>query len=391
MPDITELPVVDLEQASSPVASLDAAPPGLPLACCELAPAAPLAWADPLCLLGPASAQQRQALDAPPAWSRPALAWRLRACRVVGRGLLVDAQGRLLVTPQIHNFPTPEHARYEALLWNWLELDEPQPAGAVARRRLESLLPRPIPGPCLLLAQPGHRVFGHWLLEVMPRLALARRLGLSSLPLLLPEPLPPFAGACLHLLGIDPRQLLLYDSRREAPAPAELYVVSRLCFGTHFAPMAQGVFAEIAELAARPPVPPRRRLFLSRGGLRPHQRHVNRAELWPLLARRGFEEIRPETLPLREQVALLRGASHVVAEDGSAAHLMAFAPPGLRALVLAGADRDLRLHAALAQARGQRIGFVVGVPLPSESYRHVDHRVEPSDLEQALALLLAVT
>jgi capsular polysaccharide biosynthesis protein len=319
------------------------------------------------------------------------VAARVKGCRVVGRGLLVDPAGRLLVTPQIHGFPGAGHPLYEALLWTWLELDEPRPEGAVARRELDSLAPRPLPGAHVLLAQPGHRVFGHWLLEVMPRLVMARRLGLGQLPLLLPHPLPSFATTCLALLGIDPGQLVLYDLHREAPAPETLYVVPSLSYGSHFAPLGRAVFDEIAAAAGPAPQGAGRRLYLSRAGLRAGMRHVNRAELRPLLERQGFEEICPETLPLAQQIALLRAASHVVAEDGSAAHLMAFAPAGLRALVLAAGTRTLFLHAALAQLRAQRIGFLIGEPLPSRIDSHVDHRVDPVLLEQALALLLSVT
>jgi len=391
MPDITTLPVAPLESVATWVESLGQAADELPLVCQELAAAQALRWPPPLCLLGPASPAQRQELARPPPRSQRVAAARLKDCRVVGRGLLVDAAGRLLVSPQIHGFAGAANPQYEDLLWTWLELDEPRPDGAVARRDLAALVPRPLPGAYVLLAQPGHRVFGHWLLEVMPRLAMARHLGLGQLPLLLPHPLPAFAAACLELLEIDRGQLVLYDQHREAPAPETLYIVPSLSYGTHFAPLGREVFDAIAAAADPNPRGASRRLFLSRAGLGSDMRHVNRAELWPLLARLGFEEIRPETLPLARQIALVRAASHVVAEDGSAAHLMAYAPAGLRALVLAAGTRRLHLHAALAQLRRHRIGFLIGEPQPSRTTSHVDFRVEPALLEQALALLLPVT
>lgn len=383
MTSLRALPLAPLETSASRVTSLVGAQ--APLAWMEVAPGAALDWSPLLCVLGPGAAAAADRLARVPARAQGLLAARLTGCRVAGRGLLLDGAGRILTSPHLQNLPPRAAADHDAFWWNWLSSDLPRPPGAVADRALSALADRPLP-PCLLLAQPGDRVFGHWLMEILPRLALARRLGLGDLPLLLPRPLPSFAADCLALLGVPVSQALLYDHATEAPSPERLYLVSRPCFGTHCAPLAAALFDDIAAAASPPPAGAPRRLFLSRRGLPPSQRHLNRDDLLPLLTERGFVELRPQELPLPAQLGLLRQATHVVVEDGSAAHLMAAAGPGLAALVLAASDRPLALHRALAQARCHRLGFVLG-EAGGGGGNHVDYRIDPADLRQALALL----
>lgn len=58
-----------------------------------------------------------------------------------------------------------------------------------------------------------------------------------------------------------------------------------------------------------------------------HDRELDRT-----FAEAGFRVVHPETLPLRDQIATVRGASVLAGSQGSALHLAAFADPGARIL-----------------------------------------------------------
>jgi capsular polysaccharide biosynthesis protein len=78
-----------------------------------------------------------------------------------------------------------------------------------------------------------------------------------------------------------------------------------------------------------------RRVYLSRSRLRwDKRRAVNETELEALLAQHGFEIVYPEQIPLADQVRLMRQADVVAGCGGSAMHMVCFARPGTRALVL---------------------------------------------------------
>lgn len=76
------------------------------------------------------------------------------------------------------------------------------------------------------------------------------------------------------------------------------------------------------------------RVYLSRSALASGRRATNEDEVEDVVRRAGFEVVHPQMLPLREQVALVRGADVVAGCDGSALHLAAFARPGTRLLAL---------------------------------------------------------
>lgn len=69
-----------------------------------------------------------------------------------------------------------------------------------------------------------------------------------------------------------------------------------------------------------------RRFYVTRTG-QPARRGMilGEASLEALFAAEGYEVIRPEAFPLRQQVAMFRAASHVVGTEGSPFHLLAMA------------------------------------------------------------------
>jgi capsular polysaccharide biosynthesis protein len=79
--------------------------------------------------------------------------------------------------------------------------------------------------------------------------------------------------------------------------------------------------------------PPHRKLYLSRSATS-RRRIQNEAEVLEVLTPVGFECVRPETLSVREQIALFSQASHIVGPSGAAMTNMLFAPAGAHVVVL---------------------------------------------------------
>src|SRR5690606_15655992 len=95
------------------------------------------------------------------------------------------------------------------------------PAAVRARplRRLEE--------PVTLLAKSCCDYYGHWLLELLPMIVLARQAGLPPRRWLVAEPLPPFLPALLRPFGIDPADLVTFRPFAERLLAADLLVPSR--------------------------------------------------------------------------------------------------------------------------------------------------------------------
>lgn len=72
-----------------------------------------------------------------------------------------------------------------------------------------------------------------------------------------------------------------------------------------------------------------RRVFLSRRNTR-HRRLTNIDEIEEIARARGFDVYYPEDLSFRDQLRLVRGATHIMGPEGSAFFLVFFARPGTK-------------------------------------------------------------
>ena len=85
------------------------------------------------------------------------------------------------------------------------------------------------------------------------------------------------------------------------------------------------------------------------------------ARLDDLFAEAGFLVVHPETLPIGEQIALVRGADVLAGLSGSALHLSAFATPGTRVVVVGdrrSPRRPTRAQTMIDLACGHRTAFL---------------------------------
>lgn len=194
--------------------------------------------------------------------------------------------------------------------------------------------------------------FGHWLVEYLPKLAMAWLAGWrGGMPVLIDRNTPASIRAALPLLLPADAPL------REVPHLAPLRVGRLWCMAN---PAYHGFFpddtgfttSDIAHTAAAPSrmavlmrelsrradaataAPTGKdRLFLAR---HPRRRKplVNHAEIEQLLGRLGFHCVYPEDIELLEQLRLARHARFIVAPEGSNGLLTLFARAGARVCLL---------------------------------------------------------
>lgn len=192
--------------------------------------------------------------------------------------------------------------------------------------------------PALLVFGPGSSIYGHWLLDFMPRIYIAQELlgsALDDFVLPLPADTPEWVVRMIHTFcGIGPDRFRHY-SRFD-----DLLVCRRACLPSYahggvrgdyvLHPLMRTLYDRFGNPGA---TRMKRRICLSR---RDQERHTygkwrifeNRQMLEDMAVARGFEIVRPETLGFPEQVELLRSASCILGEHGSGMHAAVFADPG---------------------------------------------------------------
>ncbi|MCX7381477.1 MAG: glycosyltransferase 61 family protein [Alphaproteobacteria bacterium] len=288
----------------------------------------------------------------------------------LGGGGIAGADGRSVIARDI----APPYVR-GALAADTID-DAPHRPGREVRR---------VRGAVVGMVTPGYDTFGHWLLDILPRLwTLRETLGPDSeaMPIAVPADLPAYGRAMLAALGVSLERLIVYDPAREI-LEAEMLILPSLVHDDYrFHPGANrfydGVVARLCPVRA-PQAP--RRIFVSRagwsGGAAAMRRIVNGAEIADLLDALGFVTVHPERLAWRDQVALFAGAGVVVGEHGSAMKNLLFAPSSTAVINLHFLNMT---QTGIAALRGQSMMYLDGAVDDVSPDGVLAYRIDPGKL-----------
>ncbi len=259
--------------------------------------------------------------------------------------------------------------------------------GGVALRRVD--------GPLAVIGSLGYETFGHWLLDILPRLwVMERALGAGArrIPLAVPDDLPRFGRRLLAAMGVAPERLVPYARGREALQAGTLVLPALMHADYRFHPRARDFFDGVGAGTPRPPGLPDRILIARdnwKGGAVQGARFLrNLAGLEAALAPLGFVTVRPETLPWSDQVALFAGARVVAGEHGSAMKGLVFAGAGTAVVNMHFLNATQSLIAGL---RGQRMAYLAAEELLRSPDGTLTYRVDPGKLRRCAEAALAAT
>jgi capsular polysaccharide biosynthesis protein len=248
--------------------------------------------------------------------------------------------------------------------------------------------------------------FGHWMMEFLPKIwALMDREGFSDVPVLVDEGMPDQHLEALRcFIGDDqPVRILRRD---ECVRVRRLWTASAL----EYLPIGPLPLPRIEEAGVTPRVlrvdeggirklvdralsvlgpfddeDTPRRIYLARTSTQ-RRRLLDAAEIESILAAHGYVAIDFAGLTFREQLRLMRGATHVVAAAGSAALMTMFAPPGLQLIVLTPEWTEAGFVWRASQALQHDITVLIGkIPNEHPEYRwQSDYEIDPAELLAAL-------
>lgn len=235
-------------------------------------------------------------------------------------------------------------------------------------------------------------MWGHWLLEVFPKLFAIRALNARGVhaPILISSNAPSYVPGIIQdvlpgqeVIAYNPARRQVNVGRLILPPMLQRFYVFHPAFGE-----AIDAYAAGARRAGTP-----ERVFVSRGGMRTdwaYRELENEPELEAVAAEMGFAVVRPETLPWREQLALFSGARVVAGEFGSGIHNTLFSPAGTKVVALnCIGDTQSRI----ANFRRQDIGYVLaddGQPRVFHGGAQLQRfRVDPGAFRSALTTAVA--
>ncbi|MBF0372407.1 MAG: glycosyltransferase family 61 protein [Alphaproteobacteria bacterium] len=217
-----------------------------------------------------------------------------------------------------------------------------------------------LPGPVVAITSRWASNYYHWMLDCVPRLACLDLVPeLRGVPILVPPEGPRFQAEILAALGFT--ETVAFTGR---VLSAEV-----MYFPSFFSPglISRGQIEWLKTTMFRafdvtPPERPSRRLFISRKGAGA-RRIVNEDDAMAMLARHGFEAVLPETLSLRDQVALFASAEMVIAPSGSGTVNAAYCRRGTTVIDVVPENSKHSAFWLLARANGMRYGRLVAKPV----------------------------
>jgi hypothetical protein len=177
----------------------------------------------------------------------------------------------------------------------------------------------------------GH--YGHFLLDTLSRAWNWSVQDTAICPILLGNRIPAFAQEIYSRIPRLAENLSLVNRTTRfdhVTIPSPSFVIDKAAH-VQFKELCEAVAKTVDrdEATDRP-------LYLSRAGLDPnsHRTIVGEEELEELLSREGFLVVRPETLPICEQIKMLRSHRYIVTPMGSACHSRLFSSSTKLMLVL---------------------------------------------------------
>jgi capsular polysaccharide biosynthesis protein len=290
----------------------------------------------------------------------------------IHRARNVALSGEFLISRDEVYFRCPEMNVHEAHIRG--ELDRLSNAGKTMREMR-------LPGQYVALAGPGNRVYGHWLIEYLPKIGLLDTAGydIKGLRYLIPSSSQRYVHEWLYLLGVKPEQVIVYDCDRDVVIADELLMPTVMHNGVRASPLLQKIatfmLSQIGRVHDLRASAHGQRVLLSRGKTSQSRKLLNRAAIEEMAARHGFAIVQPEQLSLLEQIELFYGARAIIGEYGSALHGSIFSQAGTVVCALRGTNAHPGfIQSGIGAVLKQPTGYVFGASEGADSNAgfHVD-------------------
>jgi hypothetical protein len=253
----------------------------------------------------------------------------------------------------------------------------------------------------LPLVRPGDHIYGHWLIDILPKLWLFLQANdLGATKLILRQNTPEFARKMLAFLGVGKESLVYFNHNRHNLKVDRAFYVTNLRKNQMVHPkMAEfsdawcrTLLKDAPEGWQRTAAGASKKVFISRGTWqKPHQHRVchNNAEIEAQVAAFGDWTIyHPQNDTLSQQAAVFSEAEVIMGEEGSGMHNSLLMPKGAEVVTLRSPHNHSMIQGGLCRVRQQSEHVAFGaVGAGGKVNRNVNFSVDPALLREIQANL----
>ncbi|ADU13933.1 glycosyltransferase family 61 protein [Asticcacaulis excentricus] len=220
---------------------------------------------------------------------------------------------------------------------------------------------RSVAGEHVILSAPGQDIYGHWLIDFIPKLYTLTQ-SETKLDSIYLEHIPKWAHIFLQAFELAPNKLKSHPAKVFSVESAIIPSSSKSGYRLG-AQNIKNAWQHLNSQILPQPVPAGlsgEKIYLSRAQFSGSTRRsiVNATEVAQHFADRGYKVVAPERLSVAQQFQLMREARVVVGEDGSALHNIIFSNSGAKLGVLSLPERTNLWHAGICHILGHTVAFM---------------------------------
>lgn len=224
--------------------------------------------------------------------------------------------------------------------------------------------------PGLVLTSPGQTVFGHWLLDFVPRLFIAEQLGLNRGTVYLSQR-HSWADIFFDVFNIPLTSIRTYSTTRCQFYRSVNYISvlkSGYLLDRTIVRQAWNVLsARLASIPSKLEEPFGEKVFVTRQGWNSRSLE-NEQELVELAVERGYKTVYPEQYALADQARIFQSARFIVGPDGSGLHNIIFSYPEAKLGVILFPNRGDLWHATVCDAMGHYVVHTMASERPDGAF-----------------------
>ncbi|SMF97484.1 Protein of unknown function [Methylomagnum ishizawai] len=289
-------------------------------------------------------------------WLPPLGVHRLTNCLVIANGMVINEGGELVYSPDIVSpFWTKKLDRYSIETIKTKEIISCDNDIIYVR-----------------LANPGFKVYGHWLLDILPSLWLFKYFCSTQsfdmdFKFVLQEGTPGWAIDIISdYFGICRDMIIYFDEANQILSIKNLIIPSYLRVSPAISPRFNDFVNDLlyVSLMNKATVTNNqtkfpKKFFILRGNGAINRKTTldNQDSLLEILKQFGIVPFYPESLSFSDQIALFSQAELIIGEFGSALHNAVFSPDSTSVVVLANSFMNWT-QSAISALRGQRLQYI---------------------------------
>lgn len=220
---------------------------------------------------------------------------------------------------------------------------------------------------CILLTRPGDHIYGHWLVDILPRVWLAESYKKNQFKYLVRNNSPSYVYDLLELVGVEADQIMQWDPSKQVARLTSAYVPSGLRYNFYFHPLIKefGVGLRNKYADNNYEGPSSEKIYVTRNKWSDTNKKEfrileNSDALEEIAKQKGYMIISPETLSIRDQINVFSNVKIIIGEDGSGLHNSIFSPENTIVCSLRSPYNGALIQGSLCAAYNQSMAYIIG-------------------------------